>query len=39
MLIEMMTSRGPFARRADEQRALDRRREGDQIAGNRSSIV
>jgi len=39
MLIEMMASGSPFARRADEQRALDRRREGDQIAGNRNSNV
>jgi len=39
MLIEMMTGRSPFARRADEQRAFDWRREGDQIAGNRNSTV
>ena len=34
MLVDVMARRGAFPRRADEQCALDGRREGDQIASD-----
>jgi hypothetical protein len=38
MLIEIVARRRSFARRADKQGALDRRREGNQIAGDEGSF-
>ncbi len=38
MLIQIVARRRPFARRADKQGALDRRREGYQIAGDEGSF-
>ena len=38
MLIQIVARRRPFARRADKQGALDRRREGNQIASDGDSF-
>jgi len=38
VLIEIVARGRPFARRADKEGALDRRREGYQIAGDEGSF-